>query len=307
MHFLVVGPGAMGCLFASRLKMAGNQVELLDYRPERAMALQHAGIKLEEGNEHSQVKIPIITENPRTSPDALLVCVKAGTTRAAIEKLVGKLPRRTPIITLQNGLGNKEILLEMLKDQHILGGITAEGATLLGPGHVRHAGKGNTVIGPLHPFPETVKKIVSVFQGAGFNAEAAEDIDAVIWGKLIINVGINALTAITRLRNGTLPEVSATRRVMKDAVAEAVSVAHAKGIQLPYHDPLKKVIEVCNATAGNRSSMLQDILVGKTTEVQFINGAVARQGEETGIATPVNNTLTSLVEALQETANEYIS
>lgn len=307
MHFLVVGPGAMGCLFAGRLKMAGNQVELLDYRPERAMALHHAGIRLEDGSEHLQVKIPVITEDPRTAPDAVLLCVKAGATRAALEKLVGKLPRRTSVITLQNGLGNKEILLEMLKEQHILGGITAEGATLIGPGHVRHAGKGNTTIGPLYPYPDTVKKIVSVFQGAGFNTEAAEDIDGMIWGKLIINAGINALTAITRLRNGKLPEVSATLQVMKDAVAEAVSVAHAKGIQLPYRNPLKKVIEVCNATAENRSSMLQDILAGKPTEVQFINGAIAKQGEETGIATPVNNTLTSLVEALQETANEYLS
>jgi len=134
-----------------------------------------------------------------------------------------------------------------------------------------------------------------------------ENIDAVIWGKLIINVGINGLTAITRLKNGRLPEVPGTFQVMKEAVAEAERVATAMGIQLPYPDPVEKVLDVCRATAGNVASMLQDILNRRKTEVEYINGAIVKQGKATGVPTPVNKTITSLVETLQETFDEYIS
>lgn len=307
MRFLVVGPGAMGCLFAGRLKMAGHEVELLDYRPERANLLNSNGIRIEGmSGDQATVKVPVITGKPVGIPDAVLVCVKAGKTRTAAETLLHQLPEKTRIITLQNGLGNREILGEIFGKQRVLGGITAEGATLLGSGHIRHAGKGDTIIGPLGPRPGSVQKVVSAFNAAGFSARAVENIDAMIWGKLIVNVGINALTAITRLRNGRLPQVSGTLEIMKDAVGEAERVAIARGIQLPYPDPLDKVIQVCGATAGNVASMLQDILNRRKTEVDYINGAIVKQGKATGVPTPVNRTITSLVEALQETFDEYI-
>jgi len=307
MRFLVVGPGAMGCLFAGRLKMAGHEVTLLDYRPERANLLNSNGIRIEGIGGEATVQVPVITGKPAGTPDAVLVCVKAGKTHAAVEKLAHQLPEKAHVLTLQNGLGNMDVLREIFGEHRVLGGVTAEGATLLGPGHIRHAGKGDTIIGPLGPFPESIEKIVAAFKTAGFNSRAVENIDAMIWGKLIINVGINGLTAITRLRNGRLPEVSGTLRVMKDAVAEAEKVAIAMGIQLPYPDPLEKVIDVCRATAGNVASMLQDILSQRKTEVKYINGAIVKQGKATGIPTPVNNTITSLVEALQETFEEYLS
>ncbi len=307
MHFLIVGPGAMGCLFAGRLKMAGHEATLLDYRPERAGLLNDKGITIEGIDGKATVKVPVITGEPASTPDTVLVCVKAGKTRTAVEKLAHFLPQEAHIITLQNGLGNVDILREVFGGHRVLGGVTAEGATLLGSGHIRHAGRGDTIIGPLGPFPGSVEKIVSAFKTAGFSCRGVEDIDAVIWGKLIINVGINGLTAITRLKNGRLPEFSGTLRVMKDAVAEAERVATAMGIQLPYPDPVEKVLDVCRATAGNVASMLQDILNRRKTEVEYINGAIVKQGKATGVPTPVNKTITSLVETLQETFDEYIS
>ena len=165
----------------------------------------------------------------------------------------------------------------------ILGGVTAQGATVLGPGHVRHAGQGETVIGPEGPSAE---EIVSAFTGAGFDARGVKDVNSLIWGKLIVNVGINALTAITRLRNGRLPELEGTRSVMEEAVGEAVGVAEAKGVELPYPDPFKRVLEVCKATSENIASMLQDILSHRITEVEFINGAIVREAKALGISTP---------------------
>ena len=307
MHFLIVGPGAMGCLFAGRLKMTGHEVTLLDYRPERAKMINSNGIRIEGIGGETTVQVPVITGKPTVSPDAVLVCVKAGKTRTAVQKLAHQLSEKSHIITLQNGLGTRDILRDIFGEHYVLGGVTAEGATLLGPGHIRHAGRGDTIIGPLSTSSELMEDIVSAFNAAGFSTRAVENIDDMIWGKLIINAGINTLTAITRLKNGRLPEVSGTFQVMKEAVREAERVASAMGIKLPYTKKKKKVIDVCKATAGNMASMLQDILNQRKTEVEYINGAIVRQGKATGIPTPVNHTITCLVEALQETYGEFIS
>ena len=161
-----------------------------------------------------------------------------------------------------------------------MGGVTAEGATLLGPGHARHAGRGQTIIGPAGPADGPVGKIVSAFEDAGFDTLSTDEVENLIWGKLLVNVGINALTAITRLKNGRLPNVEGARTVMKMAVEEAESVAHAKGINLPYPKAFERVLEVCRATAENKASMLQDILGQRITEIRFINGAVVQEGKK---------------------------
>ena len=208
------------------------------------------------------------------------------------------------MLTLQNGLGNMEVLQEIFGKEKTLGGVTAEGATLLGDGHVRHAGRGDTKFGSEVPLGDILQKIVSAFNDAGFKTQSADNVKSLIWGKLIVNVGINALTAITRLKNGRLPDVGGTMEVMESAVRESVAVADAKGIDLPYPDPLGRVVEVCRATAGNIASMLQDVLKQSITEVAFINGAIVREGEALGIPTPVNQTLTCLVQAIQDTYEE---
>jgi 2-dehydropantoate 2-reductase len=141
---------------------------------------------------------------------------------------------------------------------------------------------------------------------SGFETHVADNVDDLIWGKLIINVGINALTALTRLKNGMLPDVAGTRRIMEDAVDEAVQVVEGKGINLPYPNPKERVVEVCRATAENKASMLQDILNQRITEVDFINGAIVREAEKLGIPTPVNSVLTNLMEAIQETYGDRV-
>jgi 2-dehydropantoate 2-reductase len=151
-----------------------------------------------------------------------------------------------------------------------------------------------------------VAEISSAFNGAGFDTRSVENVRDLIWGKLVINVGINALTAITRLKNGRLPEIDGSRMVMAEAVNEAVAVARQKGISLPYPDPLGRVLEVCRATAGNIASMLQDVLKQRNTEVEFINGAIVREAKDLGVPTPVNHTLTCLVQAIQKTYHERI-
>lgn len=306
MNFLIAGPGAMGCLFAARLKEAGHGVTLLDYRPDRAVLINENGIKVEGITGEYHVQARATSEDIPERPDLVLICVKAHQTRKAAEKIKACLGQEIQVLTLQNGVGNLEILEEIFGTGKVLGGTTAEGATLLGPGHIRHAGQGDTIIGPEGDPNGPIAEVVSAFNAAGFKTRSVEKVNDLIWGKLIINVGINALTAITRLKNGRLPEIEGTRSIMEKAVAEAVAVAQAKGIELPYPDPLGRVMEVCRATAGNIASMLQDVLKQRITEVGFINGAIVREGYAQGISTPVNQTLTCLVEAIQETYQERL-
>ena len=301
MRFLIVGPGAMGCLFAARLKMAGFEVVLQDKHEERALEINKKGIRVEGVTGEYRVKVRTNTGKPPLVPDVVLICVKSYDTLAAAQILRPWIEPKARILTLQNGVGNIEMLQEIFDEQRILGGVTAEGATVLGPGSIRHAGQGETMIGPVNGPDNAVTKIVNAFNKAGFVTKAIEDVENLIWGKLIINVGINALAAITGLKNGLLPKFSGTRIIMEQAVNEAVSVARTKGITLPYSDPLGRVIEVCQATSGNVASMLQDVLNKKMTEIEFINGAIVREGKARGIATPVNSTLTHLVKTLQET------
>lgn len=306
MHFLIVGPGAMGCLFAARLKKAGHVVALLDHIEKRADLINSQGIKVEGILGEYSVQVPTMAENIPEIPDVAVICVKANETKKAGEDIKPLIGPKAQVLTLQNGLGNVEILQEIFGKDRVLGGVTAEGATLLGDGHVRHAGQGDTKFGSEVHIGDALTEIVSAFNDAGFKTQSADNVNSLIWGKLIINVGINSLTAITRLKNGRLPDVGGTMAVMEEAVREAVMVAEAKGIALPYPDPLGRVVEVCRATAGNIASMLQDVMKQGITEVAFINGAIVREGDALSIPTPVNHTLTCLVQAIQETYGERV-
>lgn len=172
---------------------------------------------------------------------------------------------------------------------------------MLEEGRIRHAGEGETAIGLRERGGSAVHALVSSLNNAGFETRLVDNVEGLIWGKLIINVGINALTAIVRVKNGRIAAMHGIRKVMENAVGEAVNVAVAKGIHLPYEEPLERVVAVCEATKDNVSSMLQDVLKGKPTEIEMINGAIAREGERLRIPTPVNRALTYMVQGIQET------
>jgi 2-dehydropantoate 2-reductase len=307
MDFLVVGPGAMGCLFAANLGRAGLAVQLLDYRPDRAAEIDRSGIRVEGRGGDYEVRVPTTAGTPRGEPGFVLVCVKSHQTVEAA-RAVRRLLRGNPVVvTLQNGLGHVEALEGVFGVGRVLGGVTSEGATLLGPGRIRHAGRGETVVGPREVAGGAADRLVEAFNRAGFESRSVDRVQDLIWGKLLVNVGINALTALVRLRNGRLPEVPGARRVMEQAVTEAAAVAEAKGVRLPYPDPVDRVIQVCRATAENVASMLQDVLRERVTEVGYINGAIVREGAGLGVPTPVNDTLTALVQALQDTYGARVS
>jgi 2-dehydropantoate 2-reductase len=305
MKIVIVGPGAMGGLLAAFLSKSKEEIWLLDKNKERASLIQQSGISIEgiSGNWQAQVKV---SAEPKEIQDAdlIIICVKSYDTKAAIMHAKAIIGDKTRVLTLQNGIGNIEIIGEVAGSEKVIGGVTNLGATLLDIGKVRHAGKGETVIGrPDGKTSVELRTIREILNKVGLETRISRDIKGLLWSKLIINVGINALTAITRLNNGRLIEFEGTRRILRDAVTEAIRVAKRKRIKLIYDDPLAKVEAVCEATAANVSSMLQDVLRKRRTEIDFINGVIVRQGQELGIPTPVNSLLVNLVKTIEASYN----
>lgn len=291
----------MGCLFAARLRLAGFPVALVEKVVERKEAITRQGIRSEGVTGEHTVPVPVSSGKTSLPPDVMLIFVKSSETREAAEAVKTWLKPDTSVLTLQNGLGNVEILAEIFGQRRVLGGATAEAATLLSHGRIRHAGQGKTLIAPLERLDTKAQEIASAFIRAGFETEVSQDLNSLLWGKLIVNVGINALAAITRLKNGQLPQFPEALVIIEEAVKEAATVAKARRVTLPYADPLSRVLEVCSATSDNVSSMLQDVLNKRPTEIDSINGAVVREGKALGIPTPINRTLTSLVRVIQQT------
>lgn len=300
MKIVVVGPGAMGCLFAAHLSKK-EEVVLLDKNAQRARIINDKGIKVEGISGNWQAKVKAIADPSKIeSVDLIIICVKSYDTKNAARAIKNIAKEDTTVLTLQNGVGNIEIIGELIGYDKVVGGVTSQGATLLGNGHIRHAGRGETVIGRIDgKIPAQMRDIREAFNKIGLKTRISRDIKGLIWSKLIINVGINALTAITRLKNGKLIEFDGTRQILKDAVTEATKVAKRKRIKLIYDDPLTKVEAVCEATAGNISSMLQDVLKKKKTEIDFINNVVVRHGQSIGIPVPVNSVLVDLVKTIE--------
>lgn len=302
MKIAVVGSGALGCLIAGFLKnRTKEEVWFVDHSPERVKKIVADGIKVETGGASFTARV-----NATASPkeigrvDLVILCVKSYSTEDACKEIREIVGNATNILTLQNGIGNIQILNDTFGPERVIGGVTNHGATLVGPGHVRHAGKGETVIGrPDGRVLGAVRDIAAVLSKAGLDTKVSKDIDSAIWSKLVINAGINALAAVTRLNNGSLIEHDECRQVMRGSVQEAVKVVKRKRIKLAYDDPIQKLESVCKATGSNISSMLQDVLGCKRTEIDFINGAIVRQAKALNIPTPVNEVLTNLVKTIE--------
>ena len=306
MKIAIIGAGAMGSLYGGNLSKSGNDVYLVDIWEEHVKKIKNEGLKILENDNEIIVYPKAVTSVENVGAvDLAIIFVKSIHTGNAVKSNRTIFGENTMVLSLQNGYGNIEEIGKYIKLENIIAGTTAHGATLLGPGSIKHAGMGITHIGLLSGETNSkIEEILDILNKAGFDSVISDNVNKLIWEKLFINVGINALSAILKVKNGQLLEYEESMSIMKYAVTEAVNVAEASGMEFDIEKIIANVINVAKNTAENKSSMLQDVLNKRKTEIDTINGAVVMEGNKYGVKTYVNITLLNLIKTME---NNYMN
>lgn len=296
MKIAIMGAGAVGCYYGAVLARAGHEVTLIA-RPLHVQAMRDHGLVLEKHGTTEALQVEATTEPSGVAgADIVLFCVKSGDTTDAGRLIGPHLGPDTAILSLQNGVDNAERLQDVLGSPVIPAAVYVA-SEMAGPGHVRHHGRGELVIGT----GPASKAIAEVFGKAGIATEISGKVLGTLWTKLIINCAYNALSAIPQLPYGRMTAVEGVPETMKDIVAECLAVARTAGIGVD-EGILDKVLGLAAGMPEQFSSTAQDLARGKRTEIDHLNGYVVRKGESLGVATPANRLLTAVVKLMEESA-----
>jgi 2-dehydropantoate 2-reductase len=278
---------------------------LIERNPEEVEHARTNGVFVEGVSGDRNVRPRIYNEDAGIGGiDLVIVLVKSYDTKGACSTIQKILSEDGSILTIQNGVGNFEILNEEFPGR-VLAGVTTMGAMTIARGRVRHTGFGPTHLGEANG--EISERVIAIRDALrlmnGGPVHESDNPFGLMWSKLIINASINAPATLLRLRNGDLPATESGRQLITRIVHESVDLVEAKGIKLIFQDPESEVLKVCKGTSGNLNSMLQDILAGRRTEIDFINGAIAVHARSLGLKAPVNETLTMLIRSLEATGD----
>lgn len=294
MKIAVMGAGAVGSYYGAMLARAGHQVTLVA-RPQHVEAISGRGLVLEARGTTEIIPLAATTEPSGVAgAEIILFCVKSDDTAAAGEAMAPYLGPGTAILSLQNGVDNAERLEKVLR-RPVIPTAVYVAVEMPAPGHVRHHGRGELVIGSSPASAE----IAATLTQAGIGTEISDNVIGDLWGKLIVNCCYNALSAIPQLPYGRMRAVDGVEAVMTDIVAECVAVAKGCGVSID-EGILGKVLGLASAMPNQFSSTAQDLAKGKRTEIGHLNGYVVRMGEKLGIATPTNRLLMVMVRLMEE-------
>jgi 2-dehydropantoate 2-reductase len=300
MQVAVIGAGAVGCYYGGLLLKAGHDVTFIGRQPH-VDAINAHGLLLETQTFRFHLPAKAATDTSAVaSPDLVLFCVKSTDTEQAGRSLAGRLRPETSVLSLQNGVDNPQ-RLRGVTGHPVIPAVVYVGSEMAGPGHVRHHGGGDLVIGAS---PES-QALAQTLEAAGIRTTIADDIERTQWSKLITNCAFNALSAVAGIAYGPLLEVEGARDVVAGAIAEAAHVARACGVAMP-DDLAAQVLKIPAAMPNQKSSTAQDLARGKPSEIDFLNGYIVRKGAELGIPTPTNHALQVMVK-LVERSNEISS
>ena len=295
----VLGAGAVGCFYGGMLARAGHAVMLIG-RPTHVEAFKARGLHFEglKFDEH----IPV---EAGTEPDAVrvaklvLFCVKSTDTEQAAGQIAPHLDADALVVNLQNGVDNTERIQARVA-QPVIPAAVYVATEMAGPGHLKHHGRGDLVIGELGVRlpPGALERVKGWFDAAGVPTTVSDNVAGELWAKLVVNCAYNALSAITQLPYGKMIEGAGIRDVMRDVVGETLALAKASGVTMA-PGMLERVYRIAEAMPAQFSSTAQDLARGKPTEIEHLNGFVVRRGAALGVATPVNRTLCALVRLLE--------
>ncbi|SIQ34266.1 ketopantoate reductase family protein [Pseudacidovorax sp. RU35E] len=294
MKVVVMGAGAVGCYYGGMLARAGHTVVLIG-RPTHVEAVRAKGLRMQTTRFDEQVPLQAATGPEAVAgADLVLFCVKSPDTEAAGEQMRPHLPSGALVLSLQNGVDNAERLQAVLPQQTVVPAVVYVATEMEGPGHLRHHGRGELVIGPSARSAE----VAALLEAAGVPTEVSAQAIGALWAKLILNAAYNALSAIARQPYGVLypaPGIQPTLRAIAD---ECLAVARADGVQVA-GDPYAAVDAIAATMPAQFSSTAQDLMRGKPTEIDHINGYVVRRGDALGVPVPLNRLLHSLVKLLE--------
>jgi 2-dehydropantoate 2-reductase len=291
----IIGAGSMGTLFGYHLAKDGD-VTILESNPETAKAIAKHGLTVNDGAAR-KVKVASGARDLFGS-QALFLFVKAVDTLKALRPFAGELNPATPIVSLQNGVGNEDAIKTALGGAvPVVLGITTESSLTLEPGKVKSSESGNTIIGSTSASPSTARQVADMLTQSGLRASVVYDIRPHLWGKLVANAAINAISAILDCDAGQIPTNPSAAHLAESLAEEVAAVAAALKIHLPFVSPWQYVMQVIEAGADSKSSMAFDLETGHPSEIDHINGAVVAFGRRTGIATPYNDAVLRLIKA----------
>jgi 2-dehydropantoate 2-reductase len=293
----VMGAGAVGCYFGGMLARAGHEVTLIA-RPQHVEAIARDGLRMDTKTFDERVRVRA-SSDPAAVEGAQLVlfCVKSGDTEAAGELIKPFVGKEAVVLCLQNGCDNDQRLRAVLTQPEVGAAVVYVGAEMLGPGHVKHHGRGELVIDPIRRIPDLAKTFVA----AGIPTEVSDNVRGALWLKLILNCAYNAISAIARKPYGDTVPGEGIQDVMRDVVDECLAVAKAEGVNVP-GDVDAAVRRIVETIPNQYSSTAQDIMRGKPTEIDYLNGHIVRRGKALGIRTPANQVLWALVKLLEAKA-----
>lgn len=300
MKICIVGCGAVGSLFAAHLAKTGEaEVWAYDIWKEHTEAIRKNGLRLSGAAEFTAHLHA--TSDPQELPscDFGIVATKATHTQNAIVQTAHAFGANSAVCSVQNGVGNEEILAEHVKQ--VIRGTTFPAGHPIAPGHIGYDIKGDTWIGPFEPthIPMSkVEELAGILTRSGMNTIALQDARGAQWTKLIFNASTNPVGALTQLHHGAATRFAPTNALFEDLIAEGEAVARALGIEL-HGDPRQMVLKGANAPGKHRASMLQDVLAKRQSEVDFMNGAIVAWGKQAGVPTPLNRGLLELIKGLE--------
>jgi 2-dehydropantoate 2-reductase len=295
----VLGAGAVGCYYGGMLARAGHRVTLIG-RPLHMDAIAKDGLRFETRQFSEKIRTETSTSAAAVRGAGLvLFCVKSTDTETAAAQIAPHLEAGAVVVNLQNGVDNTERIRTVVKNP-VIPAVVYVATEMAGPGHLRHHGRGDLVIGVPNAeisseIPENLK---SIFEKASIPVQISNNVDGELWGKLVVNCAYNAISAISQLPYGKMIEGPGVREVMRDVVEETLAIAKASGVRLA-PDLLARVYRIAEAMPAQLSSTAQDLARGKLTEIDHLNGYVARRGESLGVPTPANRALWALVKLLE--------
>lgn len=296
----VLGAGAVGCYFGGMLGRAGFPVALIG-RPEHVDAINRSGLGIETAAFDERIPVTASTDPAVTrGTDLVLLTVKTRDTEKAANLMAAHLEPGTVVMSLQNGVDNVERIRQAAGIDAVAT-VVYVAVAMSRPGTVRHSGRGDLIVGNLPGQDRNLDDIAAIFRSAGVPCVVSANIEGEMWKKLVMNCAYNAVSALTRSPYGPIVADPAMRWVLEDTVRETLAVAGAAGVTMPDSELLTAVIELGRTMMPEaRSSTAQDIEQGRKTEIDSLNGYVARRGAALGVSTPVNQTLYALIKRLEE-------